>query len=89
MMRTRYRLYTVPVLTLIAGLCGVAAQVRIHGKVTHGDEGEPLEFATVRIAGTAIGVTTDLQGGYSLTAPESDTIKVVFSCMAIMNRHAG
>lgn len=71
----------VPVLAIVAGLCGVAAQVRIHGKVTHGDDNEPLEFATVRVAGTAIGVTTDLQGGYSLTAPESDTIKVVFSCM--------
>ena len=59
------------------------AQVKIHGKVTEGegDANSPLEFATVRIGGTAIGVTTDLQGLYSISAPESDTIKVIFSCI--------
>jgi len=59
------------------------AQVKIHGKVTEGDGGAstPLEFATVRIGGTAIGVTTDLQGQYTISAPESDTIKVIFSCI--------
>lgn len=67
---------------MLGGCCAVmAAQIKIHGKITHGEPAEPLEFATVRIAGTAIGVTSDLQGNYSLSAPQADTIKVVFSCM--------
>lgn len=55
-------------------------QVKIHGKVIDSDN-EPLEFATVRIAGTAIGTNTGLDGGYSLTVAEQDTIEIVFSCI--------
>ena len=40
-----------------------------------------MEFATVRIAGTAIGTNTDLQGLYSLTVAPKDTIDVIFSCI--------
>lgn len=61
----------------------VIAQVRIHGKVTHGDgeANEPLEFVTVQIAGTSIGGLTQLDGTYSLSAPKADTIRVVFRCL--------
>ena len=45
------------------------AAVKIHGKVTE-DNNEPLEFVTVRIAGTAIGATSGLDGTYVLSAPE-------------------
>ena len=58
----------------------VLAQVRIHGKVTDIDN-KPVEFVTVQIAGTAIGTTTNLDGDYSLSAPQSDTIRVVFTCI--------
>lgn len=57
-----------------------AANVKISGKVTDGDNA-PIEFATVRIGGTAIGSTTDLKGQYSLSVPAADTITVIFSCM--------
>lgn len=59
------------------------AQVKIHGKVTHGDgdANEPLEFALVSIKGTAIGAYTDLKGNYSFSAPQADTITVVFHCI--------
>lgn len=60
---------------------GVAADnVRISGKVTD-NEGKPVEFGTVRIAGTAIGTNTDLKGLYSLSVAERDTLQVVFSCI--------
>lgn len=73
------------VLSLIAtvvalGAQSLVAQVRIHGKVIDGDK-EPIEFATVRVAGTAIGTTTGLKGEYELTASSADTIKIVFSCL--------
>lgn len=57
-----------------------AAQVKLHGKITD-VKGEPIEFATVRIAGTAIGTTSGLEGGYSLSCPAADTITVHFSCI--------
>lgn len=56
------------------------AQVKIHGKITDA-KGEPVEFATVRIAGTAIGTTSGLDGDYSLSCPPADTITVHFSCI--------
>ena len=56
------------------------AQVKISGRV-YDESDHPIEFATVRILGTTIGVNTDLKGLYELTVPESDTIMVEFSCI--------
>lgn len=72
----RYILFSVCV------LCGVAAQaqVKIHGKVADADN-NPIEFVTVRVAGTAIGTTTGLEGEYQLSAAQQDTIKLVFTCI--------
>lgn len=54
--------------------------VKISGKVIDGED-KPIEFATVRIAGTAVGTNTDLEGLYSLTVAPKDTIDVIFSCI--------
>lgn len=56
------------------------AQVKITGKVVD-EKGEPIEFASVKIANTAIGVNTDTKGMYEITAPTRDTVMVVFSCL--------
>ncbi|MCM1077245.1 MAG: carboxypeptidase-like regulatory domain-containing protein [Bacteroides sp.] len=56
------------------------AQVKIHGKITD-NNGEPIEFATVRVAGTAIGTTSGLDGDYALSCPAADTITIHFSCI--------
>lgn len=58
----------------------VVAQVKIHGKITDAN-GEPIEFATVRVGGTAIGVTSGLEGEYSLTCAKADTVTVYYSCI--------
>ena len=58
----------------------LADNVNISGKVRD-NEDKPVEFATVRIAGTAIGTNTDLQGMYKLSVAEKDTIEVVYSCI--------
>lgn len=71
------------ILTLIGAIvaAGVFADnVKISGRVRDNDN-KPVEFGTVRIAGTAIGTNTDLQGQYSLTVAEKDTLEVVFSCI--------
>ncbi len=68
---------------MIALLCAfpaVAEQVTLHGKVID-QANQPLEFATVKIKGTAIGTTTGLDGSYRLTTAPSDTIVVIFTCI--------
>lgn len=75
-------------LHLILSLCvavmfsmaALAADVKISGKVTD-VEGKPVEFATVRIGGTAIGTNTDLQGNYQLSVAPKDTLEVLFTCI--------
>lgn len=63
---------------LVASLA--VGQVKIHGKVIDADN-KPIEFVTVRVAGTMTGTTTGLEGDYQLTAAQQDTIKLVFSCI--------
>ncbi len=58
----------------------MADNVKIAGKVTNTDN-EPVEFATVMVAKTAIGTTTDLKGDYRLTVPQSDTISIKVRCI--------
>lgn len=73
------KLYTL----IFAAICSALtafAQIKIHGKVID-NEDKALEFATVRIAGTAIGTTSGLDGTYSLSVAEHDTINVVFTCI--------
>lgn len=72
------RLYILPLLLLMAS--AGYAQVKIFGKVIDAEE-QPIEFATVRIAGTAVGATTGLDGSYSLSVAESDTIEIIFTCI--------
>lgn len=59
-----------------------SAQVKIHGKVTTA-EGDPLEFVTVRVAGTAVGTNTGIDGAFRLSCPQpaNDTLTVVFTCI--------
>lgn len=65
---------------VLAAALPAAAGVKIHGLITD-ENNEPLEFVSVRIAGTALGGTSGLDGGYSITAPDADTIRVVFTCI--------
>lgn len=72
------RLYILSLLLLIAS--AGYAQVKIFGKVIDAEE-QPIEFATVRIAGTAVGATTGLDGSYNFSVAESDTIEIIFTCI--------
>lgn len=68
------------ILVFLTGSVCMAENVKISGKVQDAEE-KPIEFATVRIGGTAIGTNTDLQGKYSLTVASRDTIEVIFTCI--------
>ncbi|MDE6247278.1 MAG: carboxypeptidase-like regulatory domain-containing protein [Muribaculaceae bacterium] len=69
-------------LLLIAGM--YAENVKIEGKVIDQEE-KPVEFATIRIAGTSIGTNSDLAGNYSLSVAPKDTLEVIFSCIGYKN----
>lgn len=57
-----------------------AENVKISGKVINSED-KPVEFATVRVAGTAIGTNTNLKGQYSLSVAQKDTIELIYSCV--------
>ena len=63
-MKLRDIKYLLPLFIAILSVLPVNAQVSIHGKVTDMEE-KPLEFATVRIAGTAIGTTSSAERYYN------------------------
>ena len=79
-----FRYILVGLLLVAFQLTVLGENVKISGAVLD-NEDKPVEFATVRIAGTAIGTNTDLQGKYSLTVARKDTIEVVFSCIGFSN----
>lgn len=68
------------VLVAIAALGARGENVRISGKVIDSED-KPVEFATVRIAHTAIGTNTNLKGDYTLSVAQKDTVEVIFSCI--------
>lgn len=57
-----------------------ADNVRISGRVVDSED-KPVEFATVRVAGTAVGTNTNLKGDYSLSVAARDTVEMVYSCI--------
>ncbi len=61
----------------IASLGGVYAQNAVTGKVTD-VSGEPIIGATVRVAGSANGTITDLNGIYKVTVAKNGTIQVSY-----------
>lgn len=75
-------IYIIIILILFPMVMLAQGKVTILGKVTNGDgSNSPVEFATVRIGGTAIGTNTGLDGTFKLTCPASDTIKVHVACI--------
>ncbi len=67
-------------LLAVCVLPSLAENVRISGKVVDSDD-QPVEFATVRVANSAIGTNTNLKGDYTLSVAQKDTIEMVFSCI--------
>lgn len=67
-------------LTVCALLPAVAQNVKISGKILD-QEDKPIEFGTVRIAGTAVGTNTNLDGAYTLSIAPRDTLELIYSAI--------
>lgn len=78
MLKRRFYFFSI-FISLVSALV-YADNVKISGKVIDSED-KPVEFATVRIAKTAIGTNTDLNGFYSLNVAAKDTIDIIFSCV--------
>ncbi len=63
----------------------VLAQVQVSGTVTSADDGMPLPGATVLVAGTTNGTTTDFDGNYVLTNVPTDGA-LVFSYVGFLRQ---
>lgn len=74
------RLLLLSIIIFTALTATAKGPVKISGLVTD-QENEPLEFVTVKVQGKALGTTTGLDGRYTLTCPETDTLRLVFSCI--------
>ena len=62
---------------LLGATLAQAQTVRVSGTVTGADDGMPLPGVSVIVKGTTTGAATDMDGKYSLNAPENATL--VFS----------
>ncbi len=62
------------VLLIFAGVQVVLAQTTITGVVTSAEDGMPIPGAAIQVKGTTIGVTTDVNGRYSLRVPANGQI---------------
>lgn len=72
---------TFVLIVLLVGIIPAAAQnVKISGKIID-QEDKPIEFATVRIGGTAVGTNTNLEGGYMLSIAPLDTLELIFTAI--------
>lgn len=67
-------------LSVIISIPLLAENVKISGRVIDSED-KPVEFATVRVSGTAIGTNTNLNGDYTLSVAQNDTIKMIYSCI--------
>ncbi len=72
--------------SIICSLWLQAANVRISGKVVDSAD-QPVEFATVRMANSAIGTNTDLKGMYTIQMAQKDTIEMIYSCIGFKTVH--
>jgi len=61
----------------------------ISGRVTDGSSGQGLPGVTVLVKGTSNGTSTDVNGGYSITAPSSGTLTFSFIGYTTVERAIG
>ena len=80
----RIQLSTI-LLFLLISVNVFAQEVKIGGTIVD-ENGEPIELATVRIEGTAIGTVSNLKGRYSLKFTSRDSVTIIYSMIGYNTR---
>jgi TonB-linked SusC/RagA family outer membrane protein len=76
---TMKKIALILVLLTFVGVQAVMAQTTLTGVVTSAEDGQPIPGAAVQVKGTTIGVTTDIDGRYSLRVPaDAKVLQVSF-----------
>lgn len=65
------------------------AQTQVSGKVTSAEDGEPVIGASIKVVGTKTGAVTDIEGNFSLTAPEGAKLEISYIGMNSQTVKAG
>ncbi|NLB18204.1 MAG: TonB-dependent receptor [Syntrophomonadaceae bacterium] len=63
---------------LLVASTSFAQPIKVTGKVTDKADGQPLIGATVLVAGTSTGTSTDLDGSFELTVPAGSQLEVSY-----------
>lgn len=72
--------YLITILWILLSFFTSMAQINVSGKVTD-EKDSPIEFATIRVVGTAIGTNSSLKGEFSLSVSQRDTLIIEVSCI--------
>ena len=64
-------------LTCLALFCSAAVAKTVQGVVTDASDNEPIIGASIFVKGTKIGASTDLNGEFSIKAPDNATTLIV------------
>jgi len=59
---------------IVAGGLQVSAQLTVKGKVSEAPSGDSMPGVNVVVKGTSTGVSTDLDGGYTITVPNENAV---------------
>ncbi len=83
-MRNNYRLFW-RILLLLAPAQLLAQGLRISGRVTSDQDGQPVPGVNVVVKGTTTGISTDASGNYSLTVPGANTV-LLFTSIGLVSQ---
>jgi len=65
-------------LCLVATLAAVAKDVSVSGVVLSATDGEPLIGVSVQVKGQNNGVTTDIDGNFTIKVPENSVVTISY-----------
>lgn len=86
-MKSRINIYSIQLLAILfltmfhAGTDVLAQTTKVKGRVTDADSGEGIPFAGVYFKGTTIGVSTDLDGYYSIETRDTSAVMLCASLL--------
>ena len=80
-------------MTVVAGLAlstsMAFAQSQISGKVTASEDGSPIVGASIKVVGTNTGTVTDIDGNFTLNAPDGAKLEITYIGMQSKSVKAG
>lgn len=79
----KHLLRRISLLALVLGLTSVGLRAQVVSGVVKDADGQPIPGVAVFIDGTTAGVSTDMDGAYSIAVPDAKGKTLVFSCIGM------